>query len=65
MRDGAKDKARCLPKVTTATVQRDPTDEVTGGACERKSKGCKKKGKKGAAAAKGRKKCRKKGRGRR
>ena len=63
MRDGAQDKARCLPKVTTATVDRDKTDAVTGGACERKSKGCKKKGKKrSAAAAKGKKKCRKKGR---
>lgn len=62
MRDGTKDKARCLPKVTTATVERDAVDEVTGGACERKAKGCKKKGKKGTSAAKKKKKCRKKGR---
>ncbi len=62
LRDGTKDEARCLPKVTTATVDRDKIDEVTGGACERKSKGCKKKAKKRstATAAGKKKKCRKK-----
>jgi Ca2+-binding RTX toxin-like protein len=64
MRDGAKDTARCLPKVTRAIVQRDQIDELEGGACARKTKkSCKKKARKGAAAA-AKKKCRKKGKGR-
>ncbi len=58
LRDGERDAGGCLPAVRNPTIEADKKlDVLTGGACARKQKKCKKKAKKGAFAAK---KCRKK-----